>query len=104
MSFVPGVTPPADTSARPRWFLVSHVGLVVKVEGTLVSWPELSDVLALGLDPGAAQYLGRHDDEDCFALHVEDAPLPAPWGAQGLRGLYPALGDELFPVAGRAVQ
>ena len=104
MSFVPGVTPPADLSARPRWFLVSNAGLVVRGEGNGVSWPDRSDVLALGLDPSAAQYLGRYAGEDCFALHVEDAPLGAPWGAQGLRGLYPVLGDELFPVAGRAVQ
>jgi len=105
MSFVPGVTPPATPSERPRWFLVSPAGLVVRVvEGAGVLWPGLSDVLALGLDPGRAQYLGRHDEEDCFALHVENASLPAPWAAHGLRGLYPVLGDELFPVAGRAVQ
>lgn len=104
MSFVPGVMAPAEPSARSRWFLVSNAGLVARVEGTCVSWPERSDVLALGLDPDAAQYLGRYDDEDCFALHVEEASILAPWGAHGLRGLYPVLGDELFPVAGRAVQ
>jgi len=103
MNFVPGVTPPAS-SARSRWFLVSHTGLVVRGEGNGLSWPELSDVLALGFDPGKAQYLGRHGDEDCFALHIEDAPIVEPWATQGLRGLYPVLGDELFPVAGRAVQ
>ncbi|HWO10323.1 MAG TPA: NAD(+) diphosphatase [Polyangiaceae bacterium] len=104
MSFVPGVTPPAVTSARPRWFLVCHSGLVVKDEAPAIRWPDLADVLELGFDPARGQYLGRQDDEDCFALHVEDAPLPAPWAARGLRGLYPALGDELFTVAGRAVQ
>jgi NAD+ diphosphatase len=104
MSFVPGVTPPANTSARPRWFLVSHAGLVVTGEGAAVGWPQLTDVLELGLDPERAQYLGRHDDEDCFALHLEEAPIPPPWAARGLRSLYPALGDELFSVAGRAVQ
>jgi len=104
MSFVPGVTPPAITSARPRWFLVSQAGLVVQTEGSAVRWPELSDVLALGLDPASGQYIGRHDDEDCYALHLEDAPIAEPWAAHGLRGLYPALGDELFSVAGRALQ
>jgi len=104
MSFVPGAAAPVVTSARARWFLVHSAGLIVRAEGDTVTLPEASDVLALGLDPRAAEYVGQLDGEDCFALSVEDAAPPAPWSVQGLRSLYPALGDELFVVAGRGVQ
>jgi NAD+ diphosphatase len=104
MSFVSGAAAPAVTSARARWFLVQGAGLVVRAEGDAVTLPEVSDVRSLGLDPQASEYVGQLDGEDCFALSVEDTALPAPWSVQGLRSLYPALGDELFVVAGRGVQ
>jgi NAD+ diphosphatase len=104
MSFVPGTNAPPAMSARPRWFLVHPAGLVVRAEANGVALPQLSDVVDLGLDPQAAQYVGSLDGEDCFALLVENVPVPEPWSVQGLRGLFAALGDELFVVAGRAVQ
>jgi NAD+ diphosphatase len=104
MSFVPGTNAPPATSARPRWFLVHQAGLVVRSDAGNVALPGLSDVLDLGFDPKLAQYVGALDGEDCFALHVEDVSVPEPWSVQGLRGLFAALGDELFVVAGRAVQ
>jgi NAD+ diphosphatase len=104
MSFVPGATAPASASARPYWFLVHEGGLVVRGEGAGATLPQRADVVALGLDPERAHYLGRSGGEDCFALDVADAVLPEPWGVQKLRGLYAGLGDDLFVAAGRGVQ
>jgi NAD+ diphosphatase len=104
MSFVPGAKPPADVSPEPRWFLVHSTGLVVRAEGEGVALPRGGDIVALGLEPAQAHYIGRLDDQDCFALSVDEVPLQEPWAAQGLRGLYRSFGDELFVAAGRAVQ
>jgi NAD+ diphosphatase len=104
MSFVPGTNAPPAMSARPRWFLVHQAGLVVRAEDSGFTLPALSDVVDLGFDPKAAQYVGSLDGEDCFALHLESATVREPWTVQGLRGLFAALGEELFIVAGRALQ
>lgn len=104
MSFVPGAAPPVDVSSEPHWFLVHPTGLVVRADGEAVALPRREDVVALGLDPGQAHYIGRLDGQDCFALSVDDVPLAEPWAAQGLRALYAPFGDGLFVAAGRAVQ
>jgi NAD+ diphosphatase len=104
MSFVPGARAPATISAEPHWFLVHDAGLVVHGDGPSPRLPRRSDVIELGFDPARAHYLGRSHGEDCFALHVENTPLPPPWAPQSLRALYAALGEDLFIAAGRAVQ
>lgn len=104
MTFVPAVAAPTVLSAHPRYFVVRQIGLVVRAEGERALLPELQDLTRLGLDPADALYLGRLDGEDCFALDSGRAELPAPWAAQGLRGLYAQLTEEEFGVAGRAVQ
>jgi NAD+ diphosphatase len=104
MSFVPGAKPPADVSPEPHWFLVHSKGLVVRAEGEGVMLPRGGDIVALGLEPERAHYIGRLDGRDCFALSVDEGPLREPWAAQGLRALYTSFGDELFVAAGRAVQ
>jgi NAD+ diphosphatase len=104
MSFVPGAKAPADISPAPHWFLVHATGLVVRAEGDGVALPRRDDVIALGLDPAQALYVGRLDDQDCFALSAADAPLHEPWAPQGLRALYAPFGDDRFVAAGRAVQ
>jgi NAD+ diphosphatase len=104
MSFVHGATAPAVASAQPVWFLVHDGGLVVRVDDDGAHLPRAADVVDLGFDPARAHYLGRSNDEDCFALHVENAELPPPWTTKSLRSLYAGFGDELFVVAGRGVQ
>ena len=104
MTFVPAVSAPTLLSAHPRYFVVRQIGLVVRADGERALLPELADLARLGLDPADALYLGRLDGEDCFVLDSGRAELPAPWSAQGLRGLYTQLTEEEFAVAGRAVQ
>lgn len=104
MAFVPGVSRPTIVSPRPRWFLVHDGGLVVRVEGSAVSLPQTEHVLELGFAPEQAHYLGRSDGDDCFALHAGGWLAAEPWSVQSLRGLYGQLHDELFAIAGRAIQ
>lgn len=104
MTFVPAVSPPAVLSARPRWFVVRQLGMLVRDDEGQPRLPELEDLPRLGLTPESAHYLGQLDGEDCFALEAAASEPPAPWAARSLRSLYSQLNEEEFAVAGRAVQ
>jgi NAD+ diphosphatase len=104
MTFVPAVTAPSSLSARTRCFVVRQLGLVVRSEGDRVFLPELAELQLLGLSRADLQYLGRLNEQDCFALDAGRAELPAPWAVHSLRSLYGPLTEEEFAVAGRALQ
>jgi len=104
MTFLPGVTPPAIASAQSFWFLVRDTALVVLSDGDRVRLPGADDVGALGLEPSEAHYMGQLNGDDCFAIAADEVELTVPLSAQGLRGLYGRLEEEVFAVAGRAVQ
>jgi NAD+ diphosphatase len=104
VTFVPAVVLPADASPSALWFVVRQNALLVRSETSHVELPEPEDLARLGLNPSAAHYLGRLDEKDCFALDANGVEVVAPWNAQGLRALYGQLPEEVFGVAGRALQ
>jgi NAD+ diphosphatase len=104
MTFVPGAVSPAALSEHPRCFLVHPGGLIVRTGSSAAELPSLAEVVALGLDPRDAQYLGRSAGEDCLALNAAELEPSAPFSVQGLRNLYGQLDDESFALAGRAIQ
>ncbi len=67
--------------------------------------PVVRSLQDLGLTPLRTQFLGMLGDEACFSAELP-ADHRAPEGAhfRDLRSLYGRLRDELFAVAGRAVQ
>ena len=104
MPFVPGVVQPANISGSCRWFIVCESSLIVHVDGGCTRLPSADEIEALKLDTSDAYYLGQLDGDDCFTIAFEGHELKAPLSAQGLRGLFGRLDDEIFAVAGRAVQ
>ena len=104
--FVPALHPPEDPPRAAQWFAFSGDRLLVRVEGETVSPVDYADLARLGVDFDSGQYLGRLADLDCYAVDVDSAPetLPSEMQAEGLRGLYGRLADDLYAVAGRAVQ
>ncbi len=104
MSFVPGVTPPAITSARPRWFLVSHAGLVVRAEDVAVGWPSCTDVLSSVSIRNAPSTSDAMTTRIALLSTSRRPHSPTLGGPGACVACTPALGDELFSVAGRAVQ
>jgi len=104
MTFVSGVAAPALSSPAARWFVVEGHSVWVRPAAGGVMLPEAADVQSFGIDLSASHYLGQLDGEDCFAVAAGGAPIPSPFRAEGLRALYALMGEELFAVAGRAVQ
>ena len=104
MSPLPGPREPAC------WFIVQGDKLVVRPAEESSAVPLATDPVELGIVPVRVLYLGALEEEgaaplDCYAAEIAaDAPLPEGMVADGLRLLYPQLGDALFGVAGRAFQ
>jgi NAD+ diphosphatase len=92
------------------WFLFQGDQLLVWPAGAHARMPRWSDPQLAGLCVEGRRYLGLlqngvAEPVHCFAGEVPpEAPIPPGMEAQGLRSLYPRLGDLLFSVAGRAVQ
>jgi len=103
MTFIPAVTAPAAFERRV-WFVAHADGLVVRDDaGGAPLLPRDDDLEALGLAGAPVDYLGQLDGAHAFAVSAA-APPGAPWVTRGLRLLYGAFGEELFGVAGRALQ
>jgi len=117
-TFISGVValPAADMGANtPQWwFLVRNGEVLVRPEGggergerhEAVSVPRAESVAALGLlTLHPPQYLGALDGVACWSAEVgRDAAPPDGMRFAPLRGLYGRLPDDLFTIAGKAVQ
>jgi NAD+ diphosphatase len=87
------------------WFPFSGDRLLVRPDGDAATLVDYADLAQLAVDFEAGHYLGRLDDVDCYAVDVDaTGELPSGMVAEGLRGLYGRLPEELYAVAGRAVQ
>jgi NAD+ diphosphatase len=111
--FLPGVLPPEPAPADSLCFAFRGSRLLVlraaapadsaPVSGAAV--PCLAELLALGLQPARRQFLGLAGERSCFAWELDpEAPEPAGLQFAELRGLWGALPEREFWLAGRAFQ
>jgi NAD+ diphosphatase len=102
--FFPAVTPPDRQPEAAYWFAFAGDRLLCN-ENSAEPLPLLMDFSELGLATIRQQYLGRLAGRCCFSVELDlQAPAPAGMAFKGLRQTYDRLGDELFAVAGRAIQ
>ena len=103
--FISGVVPPSGKSEPSWWFAFQGDKLLVHLETDRVGVPFLIDFAELGLPAASQHYLGRLDHRHCYAVELaEGDPPPAGMAFKGLRQVYGLLDEDLFWVAGRAVQ
>lgn len=108
--FVSQLTPPTELSRPAYWFLVQGEQLIVQQSGESAQIPQLLQPGELDLILLSQHYLGYLEDDQgdrahCFCGEIAaDAPLPPGMLADGLRQLYPHLGEQWFILAGRALQ
>jgi NAD+ diphosphatase len=112
--YIPFSRPPQFTTANiaPEtqerdaiWFVVQGAQLLVHVENEAARLPLARRIEELNLAPMRSLYLGTLGDTPCYSIEVNSesqSPSNSQW--QGLRSLYGRLDDELFALAGRAVQ
>jgi NAD+ diphosphatase len=102
---VPALRPPEKPPRAALWFAFSGDRLLVRAADDQASVVDYATLAQLGVAFDEGHYLGRLDDLDCYAVDVDTAlELPSDVGVEGLRALYGRLPDELYAVAGRAVQ
>jgi NAD+ diphosphatase len=102
--YAPAIQPPADPPERALWFVFRGVELLVTAPPS-VGLPRCAHPNSLGMMPQRTQYLGVLDEYHCYTAELAaGAEAPAGWVWQGLRGLFGALDDAQFALAGRALQ
>jgi len=103
--FISGIVPPKEQSGPAWWFAFQENKLLVYEEPSGVRLPLLPDFSELGLTPLSKHYLGSFDHRPCHAAEVAEGTIPpAGMTFEGLRQLYGRLDEDLFWIAGRAVQ
>jgi NAD+ diphosphatase len=104
-NFIAAVQPPAHRPEPAWWFAFQENKLLVFSEGTQARLPYLVNVTEIGLNPLRQNYLGMLDGVHCYAAELgpEFSPLDG-MVFEGLRQLYGRLDEDLFPLAGRALQ
>ena len=106
----PRTAPPEGEHPPAYWFVFQGDKLLVRPNTSAAEAPLVAHPSDLGIAPIRQHYLGYLEDEqaqpvDCYGAEIApDAALPDGIIADGLRQLYPRLGDLLFSLAGRAVQ
>jgi NAD+ diphosphatase len=80
--------------------------LLVVRNGDAISIPSFAQLEELHIDLGLETYLGDLDGSDLIALELSERSdeFPTGWELAGLRSIYGAVDDQLFALAGRAVQ
>jgi len=99
------VAPPSIIVGAALWFAFKGYRLLVRLEEGKAYLPLLEDFAELGIMSVRSQYLGTLNGLHCFSIELEEeVKAPDGWTFQGLRRLYGLLDEDLFWVAGAAVQ
>ena len=103
--FQPALAPPPDLAGPSLYFAVRRSEVLLAANGGTVAVPSLEAPSALGVAVEAEHFLGTLDGIGCVALALEDG-VEAPDGMEfhPLRPLWTLVGEDLFALAGRAVQ
>ncbi len=103
--FKPGVLAPEGLAGPAWWFAFAGEKMLVYEDPHSSLIPHLTDFTTLGLRVLRRNYLGSLDGESCFGVELPDrSAAPAGMAFHGLRSLYGRLAEDLFWIAGRAVQ
>ena len=103
--FVPAVVPPLERGEPAWWFAFLGSQLLVHLDSESARLPYLRDFAELGLPHQGEHYLGQFDSHACYAVDLPEGTAAPPGMAyEGLRRIYGRLEEELFWLAGRAVQ
>jgi NAD+ diphosphatase len=104
-TFISGVLPPQEHVKPAWWFAFQDSKLLVYSRASSVTVPCLPDLNQLNLETKARHYLGQLAARPCYAVELDEGTSPPPGMAfLGLRRLYGQVSENLFQIAGRAVQ
>ena len=103
--FTPGIKSDQPASSPSFWFIFQNEKLLVDSTGNDLNTISTSPPEQLGLMPIFSQFLGQYGTTSCFVAEVGESPAPPSTRQfKGLRSLFGAVDDDLFTLAGRAMQ
>lgn len=104
-TFTSSIVPPAEQLEPAWWFAFQADKLLVRAKTSSVSIPCLADLEELGLTITRRHYLGQLAGRHCYAVELDEGnDPPAGMDFQGLRQVYGLVDEDLFALAGRALQ
>jgi len=99
------IVPPKEQQGPAWWFVIKDDTVLVQREHLGVTVPQATNPSRLGLSVLRQHYLGRLDGCHCYAAEMaEGASPPLGMDFEGLRKVYGRLDEDLFALAGRALQ
>ncbi|MDB5057133.1 MAG: diphosphatase [Chloroflexi bacterium] len=100
--FIPAVEPANQEPGPVWWFAFQEDKLLVLHSDGEIRLPDLEQ---LELSPTRRHYLGALGGQGCYVVEIAgNVALPDNTSLEGLRGLFGRLDEDLFGVAGRALQ
>jgi len=104
-NYKPEVIPPTECKDIALWFVFSGNKLLVTETGNKAYIISAVNLEQHNIKPIRVQYLGTLGGVHCYSAEVEhDAKPPGNMCFKDLRSLFGILEDEIFLLAGRAVQ
>ncbi|MDP6501028.1 MAG: NAD(+) diphosphatase [Dehalococcoidales bacterium] len=101
--YEPAVSPESVDSEDGYWFVFCSTRLLIRPNECTV--PCLRSLAELGISPVRTQYLGTLQGKTCYSAEVSpDTVDPEGMSFTELRSLYSVLNEDIFLLAGRAVQ
>ncbi len=103
--FISNIEPPGEHLEPAWWFAFQEDELLVQPKASSLSIPCLVDFEESGLTAVRQHYLGQLAGRHCYAVELDEgiAP-PAGMDFLGLRQVYGLVDEDLFVLAGRALQ
>lgn len=103
--FITRITPPAHLESSALWFIFcdKHIVLIKEAQGLPI--PQHDHINPFGFKLLYQNYLGTWQHQHCFCAEIESSTsLPETLILEPLRQAGLTFGNELFNVAGRALQ
>ena len=103
--FTPGFRSSESVSGPSFWFIFQGEKLLIDIDSSDTVAICTDSPEQLGVTPTFSQFLGRYGSTNCFVAEVEDpTPVTSSMQFKGLRSLFGTVDDDLFILAGRAMQ
>lgn len=104
-NYMPAVREEFETKSGSYWFAFYKDGLLVKINEDKVSIPFANSLEDLNVTAARKQYLGTLNGYSCYSAEVSFEPAElADMSFRGLRTLFGALEEDIFLLAGKALQ
>lgn len=102
--YTPAVTSKCASNIPAYWFIFNDFKLLINPNNEL-KLPFADSLKELSILPLRTIYLGTIEDYPVYAAEVtEDAPVPEGMDFEDLKLLYDVLDEDIFLLAGRAIQ